>query len=85
MVKKFMERTWWFEKCWSKFYCSGYSVTLNNYKVKTTASLRFWENKGWINETDPYGYFQWYFRYFLGRIPSDNFRNADGWKKCKCK
>ena len=56
MVKKFMERTWWSKKCWSKFYCSGYSdVTLKKYKVKTIASLRFWENKGWINETDSYG------------------------------
>ena len=23
-------------------------------------SLRFWENKGWIIEIDPYGWFQWY-------------------------
>ena len=31
------------EKC----YCSDYyDVELNNYKVKTWASLRFWENKG---------------------------------------
>ena len=22
--------------------------------------LRFWENKGRINEIDPYGWFQWY-------------------------
>ena len=23
-------------------------------------SFRFWENKGWIIEIDPYGWFQWY-------------------------
>ena len=23
-------------------------------------SLRFWENKGWINEIDPYGWFKWF-------------------------
>ena len=27
------------------------------------ASLRFWENKNWINSINPYDWFQWYFRY----------------------
>ena len=27
----------------------------------------FWENKGWINEINLYGWFQCYFRYWLGR------------------
>ena len=31
--------------------------------VKCGTLLRFWENKGWINPIDPYGWFQWYFRY----------------------
>ena len=25
--------------------------------------IKIWENNGWINEIDPYGWFQWYFRY----------------------
>ena len=35
--------------------------------MKWGTSLRFWENKDWINEIDPYDWFQWYFRYWLGR------------------
>ena len=37
-----------------KYYCSGYyDVSVKKYGVKCGASLRFWENKGWINEIDP--------------------------------
>ena len=48
-----------------KYYCSSYyDVSVNKYGVKCGTSLRFWENKGWINEVDPYGWFQWCFRYW---------------------
>ena len=65
-----------------KFYCSDYyDVKLNTCKVKTGTSLRFWESKGWINEIGPYGWFKWYFRYFLWRKYSDDFRSINRWKK----
>ena len=65
-----------------KYYCSDYyDVSVNKYGVKCGTSLRFWENKGWINEIDPYGWFQWYFRYWLGRRSEDNERQINRWRK----
>ena len=37
-----------------KFYASNYyHVNVNKYGAKC-GTLRFWENKGWINKVDPY-------------------------------
>ena len=64
----------WYRKSWKEFdefentdwryYCSNYyDVSVNTYSVKYGTSLRFLENKDWINPIDPYGWYQWYFRY----------------------
>ena len=51
----------WYKKSWKefdqfknidqKFYCSSYyDVSVNKDGFKCGTSLRFWKNKGWINE-----------------------------------
>ena len=65
----------WYQKSWkefaqlknidAKFYASDYyDVNMNIYGIKCRTSLRFWENKVWIDKIDPYGWFQWCFRYW---------------------
>ena len=65
-----------------KYYCSNYyDVSVNKYGAKCGTSLRFWENKGWIHSIDPYGWFQLYIRYWLGRRSVDDERQINRWKK----
>ena len=81
-----------YKNCWKefkelenidkKYYASDfYDVSVNKYGVKCGTSLRFWENKGWINKIDPYGWFQWYFRYWKGRRSKDGQRQIGRWKR----
>ena len=53
----------WYRKSWKEFYqlkniiqkhylSDHYEVIVNKYDVKCGTSLRFWGNKGWINEID---------------------------------
>ena len=54
---------------------------MNKYGVKCGTPLRFWENKGWINKIGPYGWFQWCFRYWLGRRSKDDKRQINRWRQ----
>ena len=72
---------WWrilVKNIGQKYYSDYYDVSVNKYGVKCGTSLRFWENKGWI---DPYGWFQWYFRYWFGRRAQDDKRQINRWEK----
>ena len=80
----------WYRNSWKEFnflrhldrklYSSNYyDVNVNKYRVKCGTSLRFWENKGWIHKQDPYGWFQLYCRYYLGRRTDDDERQIKTW------
>ena len=82
----------WYKNSWkefihlknigAKFYALDYyNINVTKYDVKGGTSLRFWENKGWINKIDPDGWFQWYISYWLSRRSKDDKKQTDRWKK----
>jgi hypothetical protein len=61
---------------------STYRNQVNKFGVKCGGSLGMWESSGWISECDPYGWFQWYCRFYMGRRCSDDARQISRWLKC---
>ena len=51
----------------------------NKYSVKSGSSLQYWESKGWIHKQDPYGWVQWYCRFYNGRRTEDDKRQIKRW------
>ena len=50
------------------------------FQAKCGGSLEMWESSGWIKECDPYGWFMWYTRFYLGRRTDDDERQIGRWK-----
>jgi len=55
--------------------------SINKYGVKAGTSLEAWETSGWIKKVDPYGWFQWYCRFYVGRRSKDDIRQIKRWEK----
>ena len=68
----------WFEN--AKLSPKRHDPLLNFFQVNASKPLSYWQQKGWIHEDDPRGWFQWYCRYFMGRRHRDDQRQMHRWK-----
>ena len=73
----------WIEGLPKKTYLTSktYQTNINKYGVKCGGCLGMWESSGWIVDSDPYGWFQWYCRFYQGRRCSDDSRQISRWLK----
>jgi hypothetical protein len=57
-----------------------YDRGINRFGVRVGMSLEYWESHGWITRWDPYGWVQWYCRFFRGRRCPDDARQVGRWR-----
>ena len=76
-----VEKDWIKELPMSMLTSKTYRTEINKYGVKCGGSLGMWESSGWIAPVDPYGWFQWYCRFYRGRRCDDDARQISRWLK----
>lgn len=50
--------------------------SINHYGVKSRQPLSVWRKNGWTTKHSPYGWFEWYCHYWLGR----RLKDEDEWQ-----
>jgi len=75
-------RYWWnkLPDDWLFTPYKEYDKSINKYGVKVGTTLKFWESKGWINKSHPYGWVDWYCDFYEGKRSEDDERQIKRWR-----
>ena len=57
-----------------------YKPKMNKFKIRSGLNYQQWQGYGWMNEDDPYGWFEWYTKYYSGRRHLDDDRQIRRWQ-----
>ena len=57
-----------------------YKPKLNKFKIRSGMDYDYWKQMGWLHEDDPYGWFEWYCKYTMGRRHPDDDRQIIRWQ-----
>jgi hypothetical protein len=57
-----------------------YNRKLNRFGVKAGMPYEYWKEMGWMHEDDPYGWFEWYCKFYSGRRHQDDKRQIIRWQ-----
>ena len=57
-----------------------YKPRLNKFKVRSGMNYEYWKEMKWMNEDDPYGWFEWYCKFSIGRRHPDDDRQIRRWQ-----
>ncbi len=71
---------WWGDIDERLLTSESYDKNANRLGVSCGTSLEMWEKRGWIREQDPYGWVQWYCRFYKGRRSPDDDRQIRRWR-----
>ena len=64
----------------SDYLGDKYKPKHNLFKVRSGMDYQYWTKMNWMHPDDPYGWFEWYLKYFNGRRHEDDDRQIRRWQ-----